>query len=116
MRPTLAAIGLLGLTFATSAAFAQDETIPKAAQGVWAKGGKCHGQTVTITADTLQYKGEKPEAVFFAPKESPRGYGAIHNKEEGFVDNFEYADNKDQLIYNPEGFGMGKPVLYKRCR
>jgi hypothetical protein len=84
---------------------------------VWAEGGKCSGSTViTVTANTLQYRGTKPDAVCFAPKESLRGYGATHYVEEGNVDNFEYAADKDQMIYNPEGFGMGKPVLYKRCR
>ncbi|MBO9112066.1 hypothetical protein J5288_25465 [Agrobacterium sp. S2/73] len=108
--------GLLNLVFVSSDAFAEDAKVPKAAQGVWAEGGKCSGLTVTITAGTLQYKGNKPDAVYFAPKESPRGYGAIHYVEEGNVDNFEYAADKDQMIYNPEGFGTGKPVLYKRCR
>jgi hypothetical protein len=111
--------GLLGLAFVSSAAFAEDDKVPHAAQGVWAEGGKCHGSTVTFTASTLQYKGEKPEAVYFTPKESPRGYGAIHYVQEGSVDNFEYASDKDQMIYNPEGFGMSKSVksvLYTRCR
>jgi hypothetical protein len=27
---------------------------------------------------------------------------------EGSVDDFEDADDKDQMIYNLEGFGMGK--------
>jgi len=108
--------GLLSLAFVSNAAFAAEAKIPKAAHGVWAEGGKCSGLTVTITASTLQYKGNKPDAVYFAPKESPSGYGAIHYVEEGVVDNFEYAADKDQMIYNPEGFGMGKPVLYKRCR
>ncbi|MDI6029394.1 hypothetical protein QBK99_24880 [Corticibacterium sp. UT-5YL-CI-8] len=115
MRPTCLALGLLSLAFGTSTAFAQDTTVPKAAQGVWAEGGKCHGETVSITSDTLQYKGAKPEAVYFTPKDSPSGYGVIYNRQEGVVDNFEYADDKDHLIYNPEGFGMGAPVLYKRC-
>jgi hypothetical protein len=107
---------LTAVTFVSSAAFAQDGKIPKAAQGVWAEGGKCHGQTVTFTADTLHYKGQRPNAAYFAPNESPRGYGAIHYVEEGNVDNFEYAADKDEMIYNPEGFGMGKAILYKRCR
>jgi hypothetical protein len=116
MRRLFFATGLLSLTFVSGTAFAQEAKIPKTAQGVWAEGGKCHGQTVTITADTLQYKGAKPDAVYFAPKESPRGYGVVHYVEEGEVDNFEYANDKDEMIYNPEGFGMGKSVLYKRCR
>jgi hypothetical protein len=115
MRRILLAAALLGLALVSSRAFAEDVKVPKAAQGVWARGGKCHGHTVTIASDTLRRKGRKPEAVYFAPKESPRGYGAIHDKAEGNVDNFEYADDKDQLIYNPEGFGMGKSELYKRC-
>ncbi len=117
MRFIIIAAGLLGLAFISisGTAFAADETVPKAAQGVWAKGGKCRGETVTVTASTLRYKGGKPKAVYFAPKEARSGYGVIHDKEEGVVDNFEYADDKDRLIYNPEGFGMGKPVLYKRC-
>jgi hypothetical protein len=53
--------------------------------------------------------------VYFAAKESRRGYGVIYYREEGNVDNFEYASDKDQIIYNPEGFGMGKSVLYARC-
>ncbi len=117
MRSLVVAGGLLGLALASSAALADEAKVPKSAQGVWAAGGKCHGETMTIAAATLQYKGQKPEAVFFAPKESPRGYGAIHASEEGSVDNFEYADDKDLLLYNPEGYGMGKPpVVYKRCR
>lgn len=116
MQRTFITAGLLGLAFVSSTAFAEDAKIPQTAQGVWAEGGNCHGPTVTITADTLRYKGGKPEAVYFAPKESPRGYGAIHYVQQGNVDNFEYADDKDQMIYNPEGFGMGKSVLYKRCR
>ncbi|MCP2137827.1 hypothetical protein J2S28_004951 [Rhizobium sp. SLBN-94] len=116
MPRTFIIAGLFSSVLLTSAAFADEAKIPKAAQGVWAEGGKCSGSTVTITAGTLQYKGAKPDAVYFAPKESPRGYGAIHYVEEGNVDNFEYAADKDQMIYNPEGFGMGKPVLYKRCR
>ncbi|MFK4771477.1 hypothetical protein [Rhizobium sp. ZW T2_16] len=65
--------GLFGLAIVTSAALAEDARVPKAAQGVWAEKGKCSGSTVTITANTLQYKGSKPDAVYFAPKESPRG-------------------------------------------
>lgn len=76
MQRSFITAGLLGLAFVSSAAFAEDDKVPHAAQGVWAEGGKCHGSTVTFTASTLQYKGEKPEAVYFTPKESPRGYGA----------------------------------------
>lgn len=115
MRHIFFAVGLAGLAFAAGAAVARDAKIPTPAQGVWAEGGKCRGETVTFTANTLQYKGAKPEAAYFAPKESPRGYGAIHYVQEGNVDNFEYAADKDQMIYNPEGFGMGKSVVYKRC-
>jgi len=116
MRRIFFAGALVSLTLVATVAMAADTKVPKAAQGVWAEGGKCRGSTVTITASTLRYKGAKPSAVYFSPKESPRGYGAIHYVEEGNVDNFEYAADKDQMIYNPEGFGMGKSVLYKRCR
>lgn len=115
MRLTLLATSLVIVSSWAAPAFADDTKIPAAAQGVWAAAGKCSGTTVTFTANTLQYKGQKAQAAFFAPKESRRGYGAIHYKEEGNVDNFEYADDKDAMLYNPEGFGMGKPVLYKRC-
>lgn len=113
LTPLVASLAIV-LSWSASAS-ADDTKVPAAAQGVWAAAGKCSGTTVTFTAKTLQYKGQKAQAVFFAPKESPRGYGAIHYKQEGNVDNFEYADDKDQMLYNPEGFGMGKPVLYKRC-
>lgn len=116
MRRVFVIAGLLGSAVLSGGAFAEDEGIPRAAQGIWAEAGKCQGRTVSFTADTLQYKGEEPQAAYFAPGESPSGNGAIHYKEEGNVDNFEYAAGKDQMIYNPEGFGMGKPVLYKRCR
>lgn len=114
MRHILIA-GLLGLTAISGPAFAADGAIPKAAQGVWAEGGKCHGETVTFTANTLAYKGQKAQKAYFEPKESPSGNGAIHYVEEGNVDNFEYVAGKDEMLYNPEGFGMGEAVLYKRC-
>jgi len=115
MRSIFLAVGLLSLAFTSTVAFAKEAEVPKAAQGVWAKGGQCQGETVTLTADTLKYKGAQPQSVYFVPKESPSSHGAIHYKEEGSVDNFEYAADKDHLIYNPEGFGMGKSVLYTRC-
>jgi hypothetical protein len=115
-RKISGALCLAFVSVTAAAALADDGKVPKAAWGVWAEGGKCHGRTVSLTADTLQYRGAKPAAVVFTPKESPRGYGVIHYVEEGNVDNFEYADDRDQLIYNPEGFGMGKSALYKRCR
>ncbi|WP_244483224.1 DUF4087 domain-containing protein [Mesorhizobium sp. 1M-11] len=115
MRLRLLFAGLTVVSSLSAPAFAAGTKVPASAQGVWAEAGKCSGTTVTFTAGTLQYKGQKAQAVFFAPKESPRGYGAIHYKQEGNVDNFEYADDKDQMLYNPEGFGMGKSVLYKRC-
>ncbi|MFE0015077.1 DUF4087 domain-containing protein [Mesorhizobium sp. NPDC059054] len=115
MRLRLLVAGLTIVSSLSAPAFAAGTKVPAAAQGVWAEAGKCSGTTVTFTAGTLQYKGQKAQAVFFTPKESPRGYGAIHYKQEGNVDNFEYADDKDQMLYNPEGFGMGKSVLYKRC-
>jgi hypothetical protein len=109
--------GFLGVIFVFTGAMADADEgkVPNAARGTWGKGGGCRGETLTITVDTLQYKGRKPNAVYFTPKESPRGYGAIHYVKEGNVDNFEYADDKGQLLYNPEGFGIGAPVLYKRC-
>jgi hypothetical protein len=53
----------------------------------------------------------------FYPEDSPSGNGAIHWDDEGSVDNFEYVPDKDELIYNSMGYGMGEPgVLYKRCK
>ena len=112
MRLKLFVASLIVVCSGSVPAFADDTKVPTAAQGVWAEAGKCSGTTVTVTANTLQYKGQKSQAVFFAAKESPRGYGAIHYTEEGNVDNFEYANDKDLMLYNPQGFGMGKPVLY----
>jgi hypothetical protein len=99
------------------AAFAQDAApVPAAAQGVWAEAGKCTGETVTVTANTLRYKGQDPQGVHFETDAGPSGYGAIMYSEEGNVDNFEYVEGKDELAYNPQGFGMGvAPVVYKRC-
>lgn len=115
MRLTLLAASLAIASSLVAPASAAETKVPAGAQGTWAEAGRCGGSTVTFTAKTLQYKGQQAQAVFFAPKESPRGYGAIHYRQEGNVDNFEYADDKDQMLYNPEGFGMGKSVLYKRC-
>lgn len=107
--------GLLGVTVLPGASLAENDAIPKAIQGVWAEGGKCHGETVTFTAHSLQYKGQKAAKASFWPDDSPSGNGAVHYAEEGYVDNFEYVAGKDELLYNPEGYGMGTPVLYKRC-
>ena len=107
--------GLLGLTALAGPALAQDEAIPKAAQGVWAAGGKCHGETVTFTANTLQYKGRKAEKARFWVNDSPSGNGAIHYAQEGYSDNFEYVSSEDEMLYHPAGYGMGEEILYKRC-
>lgn len=106
---------VIGLIALSGPAVARDAAVPPAAQGVWAQGGKCHGETVTVTANSLQYKGQEAQKVYFAPKDSPSGNGGIHYVEEGNVDNFEYAAGKDQMIYHPEGYGTGGAVLYKRC-
>ncbi|MDZ5454671.1 hypothetical protein [Labrys sp. ZIDIC5] len=116
MRRILFTAVIAGAAVVSSAAVAGNTPIPKAAQGVWAEGGKCGGATVTFTARTLQYKGQQAQAAYFSPGDSPRGYGAIHYVQEGNVDNFEFAKDKGLLIYNPEGYGMGKSVIYKRCR
>ncbi|WP_448955023.1 hypothetical protein [Labrys neptuniae] len=116
MRHIFFIAGVAGAVLASGVAFAGDAPIPKAVRGVWAAGGKCGGTTVTFTARTLQHKGLQTQAAYFSPNDSKRGYGAIHYVEEGNVDNFEYAEDKGLLIYNPEGHGMGKSVIYKRCR
>lgn len=102
---SILAIALTSL-LTVGVASAESKLVPQKAQGVWAPNGNCKGDTVTITSNSLTYKGGKPSPIYFQESETPAGNGVIHYSEEGYVDNFEYVKNQDYYIYNSEG-----PVL-----
>ena len=103
-------------TLAITPALAND--MPEELVGTWAVEGQCDQEDsiIHITADSLAMGAGEAMAIDYFEADSPAGNGAIHWAEEGNVDNFEYASETDQLLYNAEGYGMGiDPVVYDRC-
>jgi hypothetical protein len=113
-------IALTTIFAALSIAPVLADDVPANLNGHWAIDGACDNadNSVHIEGNMLALGTGEPLAIVFYPDDSPSGNGAIHWEEEGSVDNFEYVPDSDELIYNPEGYGMGdaKPSLYKRCK
>lgn len=112
-------IALTTIFAALSIAPALADDVPAELHGHWAINGACEktDDSIHIEGNTLSLGTAEAADVEFFPDDSPAGNGAIHWSEEGNVDNFEYAPDKDELLYNGEGYGMGvAPVVYKRCK
>lgn len=108
----LAAAAALSIT----PAFADD--VPTSLNGHWAVDGQCDSKdnSIHIEAGKLAMGTAAAADITYFTDDSPSGNGAIHWAEEGSVDNFEYAPDQDELLYNGEGYGMGvAAIVYKRC-
>lgn len=115
MRITIV-VPILAFALAANPALADD--VPANLNGHWALNGACGTATdaVHIKGNTLAFGSDAGQAVQFFPNDSPRGNGAIHWSEEGVVDNFEFDAEKDVLLHNSQGYGMGAaPEVYQRC-
>lgn len=108
---------ILAFLAMTSSGFADE--IPANLVGKWAVDASCGAadETITLTTTTIALGGEKPEAAEYFEDDSPAGNGAVHLSEEGVVSNWEFAADKDVLLYNEQGYGMGAaPTTYERCQ
>lgn len=120
-RRTILLTLTVALSYVALPSFGQEQRtapVPDIVQGLWAVRAQCSDVTkqLVIKSNTIQFGKESPVKVFFAPNDSPSGNGAIHWAEEGFVSNLEYAKSDDSVLFNEEGYGMGKkPNVYKRC-
>lgn len=112
----LGLIVLLAVAFVSSPALADD--VPADLNGHWAIDNKCDSpENALHIGDGMATLGTGDAmAITYFADDSPAGNGAIHWAEEGNVDNFEYAKDRDELLYNSEGYGMGiAPTVYSRC-
>jgi hypothetical protein len=113
---TAAFVGAL-LCFAPGVALADD--IPADIQGLWGIEGDCGNQAsvIALGSNTLRFQDADEDAgAVWTENDSPSGHGAVHFAEEGDVSNFEYDPDKDVLLFNEQGYGMGvAPIVYTRC-
>jgi hypothetical protein len=98
-------------------AYAAEDDVPEAIQGKWVSEGEtCDavGEPLVVSATTLVYADGTIDDVFFSPEDGADG--AIHFREEGVVINYEYIEDRDLLVFHPEGFGMGSAIPMLRCQ
>ena len=93
------------------------EHVPPGFRGAWARDGRCAvaAGRLVITAKTAALGVAPPAPITFDRDDGPHGEDAVHWAQEGEVDNFVLGP-AGTLIHNPEGYGMGHPELFRRCR